>query len=89
LPNPLGKNAGSVWWITAIQWTWWSRIISRRIADTLYQVSCPENGVVLDMFGGTATTALAALKLGHSAIYIDINPDYAKNAEARIRRELA
>ena len=89
LPNPLGKNAGSVWWIPPFNGRGGRGSFPEELPTRCIKVSCPENGVVLDMFGGTATTALAALKLGHSAIYIDINPDYAKNAEARIGRELA
>jgi site-specific DNA-methyltransferase (adenine-specific) len=38
---------------------------------------------VLDPFGGTGTTAIAANKLGRSAILIEQNPDYAKLARQR------
>jgi hypothetical protein len=46
--------------------------------------SCDEKSVVLDVFGGSGTTALVALQLGHRAITIDINPDYTNEARERL-----
>jgi len=46
---------------------------------------CPPGGVVLDPFGGAGTTALAAKNLGRQAILIELNPDYADIAAARLR----
>jgi DNA modification methylase len=51
-------------------------------------VSCPDNGLVLDCFGGAGTTALVALTLGHRAISIDINPLYTAEARRRIANEI-
>ena len=48
---------------------------------------CPKGGIVLDPFGGAGTTALAALRHGRSAVLIELNPDYAAMARARIERE--
>lgn len=45
---------------------------------------CPEGGHVLDPFGGAGTTALVATALGRSATLIELNPDYATLARARI-----
>jgi DNA modification methylase len=50
-------------------------------------VSCPENGLVLDPFGGAGTTALVARELGHRCISIEISAKYT--AEARQRLEAA
>lgn len=47
----------------------------------------PGRGVVLDPFGGAGTTALVANRLGHDAVLIELNPDYADLAENRIRDE--
>lgn len=41
-------------------------------------------GVVLDPFGGAGTVGLVAEQLGRSSILIEINPDYADIAEARL-----
>jgi DNA modification methylase len=88
VPNPLGKNAGTVWWIEPFTGRGGRASFPEELPTRCIKVSCPESGVVLDMFGGFATTALAALKLGHSAIYIDINEDFTKQARARINAEM-
>lgn len=49
---------------------------------------CPENGVVLDPFMGAGTTALVAKKLNRQFIGFELNPDYIKIAENRLRKEL-
>lgn len=45
---------------------------------------CPAGGVVLDPFGGAATTGVAADQLGRSAVLIELNPDYADIGRRRI-----
>jgi site-specific DNA-methyltransferase (adenine-specific) len=47
--------------------------------------TCPENGVVLDPFCGTGTTALVAFHLGRKSIGIDLSADYIKMAKERCR----
>ena len=44
--------------------------------------------VVLDPFMGSGTVALVALRTGRRYLGIDINPDYVKQAEARLRAEV-
>lgn len=44
----------------------------------------PENGLVADPFGGSGTTAVAALGLNRRAILIDNNADYCQLAKARV-----
>lgn len=46
---------------------------------------CPENGLVVDPFGGSGTTAIAALQLNRPCILIDNNPQYCIEAEKRLR----
>jgi DNA modification methylase len=48
---------------------------------------CPENGIVLDPFIGSGTTALVAMKNLRKWIGCEINPNYVKIAEARIANE--
>ena len=74
--NPMGRNAGSVWTITPPSYRG-SHPATMPRAKCL-PTSCPEGETVLDCFGGAGTTALAALQLGHSAISIDINPEYKR-----------
>ncbi|EGF93070.1 modification methylase Cfr9I [Asticcacaulis biprosthecium C19] len=48
---------------------------------------CPAGGIVLDPFGGSGTTAIAAHKHGRKAVYIDLNPEYFALARDRIDKE--
>lgn len=41
--------------------------------------------VVLDPFGGAGTVGLVADRMGHDAILIELNPEYAEQARARIK----
>jgi site-specific DNA-methyltransferase (adenine-specific) len=43
-----------------------------------------KDNIVLDMFGGTGTVAVVALKTERHFIYIDISPKYCKIAEERL-----
>jgi DNA modification methylase len=45
---------------------------------------CPENGVVLDPFMGSGTTAVVAMKHTRKFIGCEINPEYVRIAEKRI-----
>jgi DNA modification methylase len=49
---------------------------------------CPENGVVLDPFMGSGTTAVVAVKNLRRFIGCEINPEYIKIAEQRIANEM-
>ena len=44
----------------------------------------PEPCTVLDPFAGAGTTLMVALRLGRSAIGIELNPTYAEMARQRI-----
>jgi DNA modification methylase len=48
---------------------------------------CPENGIVLDPFLGSGTTAIVAMKLLRKYVGCELNPDYIKIAEQRIANE--
>jgi DNA modification methylase len=48
---------------------------------------CPEDGFVVDPFGGSGTTGLAALSLGRKCVLIDNNPTYCQEAIRRLREE--
>ena len=49
---------------------------------------CPPGGTVLDPFGGSGTTSLAAKQLGRNSIYIDLNPAYLDMAVKRMQFEV-
>ena len=48
------------------------------------KAGCPNNGVVLDPFMGSGTTAVVAKKLGRNYIGIELNPKYIEIANKRI-----
>lgn len=54
----------------------------------MIKAGCPENGIVLDPFMGAGTTALVARKLNRNYIGCELNPEYIKIAENRLKNEL-
>lgn len=49
------------------------------------KAGCKENGVVLDPFFGAGTTGVAALKQNKKFVGIELNPEYIKIAQKRIK----
>jgi len=52
------------------------------------KAGCPEDGVVLDPFGGAGTTAVVARKLNRNYILCELNPEYIGIAQKRIDNTL-
>jgi len=52
----------------------------------LCKAGCPINGIILDPFVGSGTTALVAKKLGKNYIGIELNENYVKIAEKRLAK---
>lgn len=52
------------------------------------KAGCPVDGIVLDPFMGAGTTALVARKLDRNYIGIELNPQYVKIAENRLKNTL-
>jgi DNA modification methylase len=48
------------------------------------KAGCPENGTVLDPFGGSGTTAQVAAQLNRNAIICELNSEYIKIANQRL-----
>ena len=48
------------------------------------KAGCPENGTVLDPFGGSGTTDQVAAQLNRNAILCELNPEYIKIANQRL-----
>lgn len=49
---------------------------------------CPENGIVLDPFMGSGTTAIVARSLNRNYIGVELNPEYIKIAHKRLEKHL-
>lgn len=55
-----------------------------RVAFALQAAGCPADGVCLDPFMGSGTTALVASKLGRNWLGIELNPKYIELAKERL-----
>ncbi len=55
------------------------------LIEPCIKAGCPEGGVVLDPFGGAGTTGLVANRLGRKAILCELNPEYVKLSQERLR----
>jgi DNA modification methylase len=60
---------------------------AKLIVDCI-KAGCPIDGVVLDPFMGSGTTAVVARKLDRNYIGFELNPEYVKIAERKLEREL-
>lgn len=49
---------------------------------------CPKDGIVLDPFMGSGTTAVVAKRNHRNYIGVELNPEYKEIAERRIRGTL-
>ena len=52
------------------------------------KAGCPENGIVLDPFMGSGTTAVVARKLNQNFVGFELNTDYIEIADRKLKREL-
>ena len=55
-----------------------------KLVETCLLAGCPPDGIVLDPFLGSGTTAAVAKQLGRHYIGIELNPEYCALAEQRI-----
>lgn len=80
-----GRNKRTVWSITTKPYkeahfaTYPEELIS-----TMIKAGCPVGGVVLDPFGGSGTTAQAAIKQDKKYIVIELNQEYIPLIQQRI-----
>ncbi|MDI6734590.1 MAG: site-specific DNA-methyltransferase [bacterium] len=56
------------------------------IVERIINASCPEQGVVVDPFMGSGTTAIACIKLKRNYIGFEINSNYCEMIEERINK---
>jgi len=83
-----GRNKRTVWSISTKQFKGEHfAVYPKDLVKPILIAGCPPNGVVLDPFIGSGTTAVVAKELGMHFIGIDINPEYVKMAEERIKKE--
>jgi len=90
--NPL-KCRGTIWeYLTAGDGSQLKHLHPATYPDQLpydfIQCFCPENGIVLDPFMGSGTTAIASKKLGKKFIGFDISKEYCELTELRLKMEV-
>ena len=59
-------------------------VFPEELVKTPINAGCPENGIVMDIFMGSGTTALVAKGLNRNYIGIELNPEYINIANNRI-----
>jgi len=88
LPDALA-NKRSVWTVTTKPFSGahFATFPQDLIVDMI-KAGCPEGGIILDPFMGAGTTAVVARKLNRNFIGYELNPEYLKIAETRLKNEL-
>lgn len=82
-----GRNKRCVWAIGTTAFTGnHFAVFPPRLIETPILAGCPENGIVLDPFIGSGTTAVVAKKLHRKFIGIDLKPEYVRLAKTRIKK---
>ncbi len=80
-----GRNTRTVWSIATHAYHGAHfAVFPPALLEIPIKAGCPENGIVLDPFIGSGTTAVAANRLNRKWIGIELNPEYTKLAEIRI-----
>lgn len=85
--HPKGRNRRTVWDIPLAKFRGTHfAVFPEKLVELCLLAGCPENGIVLDPFIGSGTTAVVAQRLGRKYIGIDINPEYCKLARSRLEQ---
>lgn len=85
--HPLGRNKRTVWSIPLSKFRGAHfAVFPESLVRTCLLASCPPQGLVLDPFLGSGTTAVVAQELGHSYLGMDVAPAYCKLARERLKQ---
>lgn len=85
----LERNKRTVWSITTNSYNGAHfATYPLNLIETPIKSGCPENGIVLDPFMGSGTTALVAIKQNKNYIGIELNINYIKMANDRIMKTI-
>ena len=86
--NPL-RNKRDVWIINTVPFKGGHyAAYPPKLVETCLLAGCPEGGIVLDPFMGSGTTGMVAKQLNRHYIGVELNPEYADLALARIGGEI-
>jgi len=82
---PIGRNMRTTWRINPQPFKGAHfAVFPEKLVEPMIKAGCPSDGIVLDPFVGSGTTALVARKLGRHYIGIDLNEDYVTIARKRV-----
>jgi site-specific DNA-methyltransferase (adenine-specific) len=85
--HPKGRNRRTVWNIPLSKFKGLHfAVFPEKLVEICIRAGCPEQGLVLDPFIGSGTTAIVAQKLGRNYVGIDSNREYCKMARDRLRQ---
>ncbi len=83
--HPKGRNRRTVWEIALSKFRdAHFAVFPEKLVELCVLAGCPENGIVLDPFVGSGTTAVVAQRLGRHYVGIDSNPKYCNMAKERV-----
>ena len=83
--HPKGRNRRTVWEIPLSKCREAHfAVFPDRLVELCILAGCPKDGVVLDPFVGSGTTAVVAQRLGRKYVGIDINLEYCELARKRL-----
>jgi len=86
--HPKGRNKRTVWEIPLSKFPEAHfAVFPEQLIEPCILGGCPPNGLVLDPFLGSGTSAIVANRLGRHFIGIDCNKDYCEMAQRRIAEQ--
>jgi site-specific DNA-methyltransferase (adenine-specific) len=85
-PNPQGRNMRSVWSVNtqAFKGAHFA-VYPEKLIEPMIRAGCVREGIVLDPFLGSGTTAKVALSMDRHFIGFELNSKYCKLADQRLR----
>ena len=85
-PNPDGRNKRTVWSINPASFKdAHFAVYPPKLIESPIDAGCPDDGVVLDPFFGSGTTAEVALTQDKNWVGIELNSEYIDIAEKRLK----
>ena len=85
-PDENGRNKRSVWTVNTKPYKEAHfATFPEKLIEPCILAGCPEKGIVYDPFMGAATTALVALRADRKFVGSEINPEYVKIGNKRIK----
>jgi DNA modification methylase len=85
--HPKGRNRRTVWQIPLSKFPdAHFAVFPEKLVEICILAGCPENGIVLDPFMGSGTTAMVAKRLGRRYVGVEISEEFCAMARARLAK---